>query len=304
MEVSNAAEARFRDPAFGSRGIVSLLVAEVQDCEILMLDVDGHVATWNAGAQRFKGYEAEEIIGSHLSVFYPAQAIAAGTPERLLAAARGEGRTQEEGWQVRKDGTRFWASVVITALYDDMGELRGYGKVTRDLTERQVAEERFRAAFTHAPIGISISDLQNGRDGRFIEVNPALARMLGYETDELTGTMVTAVTDQEDREAPTHLLQQLLAGNAVSVEMRLIGRDGRELWALVSSTPLPEPPGQAPRAAIFQILDISERKRLERELRHLADHDALPGLFNRQRFESELERVVAEANRYAVPRRC
>jgi diguanylate cyclase (GGDEF)-like protein/PAS domain S-box-containing protein len=301
MEVSPAPGAQLRDPAFSSRGIASLLVAEVHDCEILMLDVDGHVATWNAGAQRFKGYEAEEIIGSHVSIFYPPEAIAAGAPERLLATARSQGRAQEEGWQVRKDGTRFWASIVITALCDEIDELRGYGNVTRDLTERQVAEERFRAAFTHAPIGISISDLRNGRNGRFIEVNPALAQMLGYEADELIGKTVITVTQEEQREAPAHLLHELLAGNSVSVEMQLTHRDGHELWALVSSTPLPEPPGQPPRAAISQILDISERKRLERQLRHLADHDALTGLANRHRFESELERVVAEADRHDRP---
>ncbi|MGA9859598.1 MAG: diguanylate cyclase [Solirubrobacteraceae bacterium] len=301
MEVTDAVDAPLRDTAFSSRGIVSLLVAEVQDCAIVMLDVDGHVATWNAGAQRFKGYQADEIIGTHFSVFYPPEVVAAGTPERLLAGARTTGRAQEEGWQVRQDGTRFWASVVITALHDDKGALCGYGKVSRDLTERQVAEERFRAAFTHAPIGISISDLRHGRDGRFIEANPALAEMLGYATDELIGTLVTSVTSQEDRDGPVQLLEQLLAGNSVTVEMGLIHRDGHQLWTLVSSTPLPEPPGVAPRAAITQILDISERKRLERHLRHLADHDAATGLLNRHRFDAELDRVVAEANRYGRP---
>ncbi|MBV9818469.1 MAG: PAS domain-containing protein, partial [Solirubrobacterales bacterium] len=89
--------------------LIGLLVAEVQDYAILMLDVDGHVATWNAGAQRFKGYEADEIIGRHFSAFYPPEDIAAGKPQRLLAAARTDGRTEEEGWRMRKDGTRFWA---------------------------------------------------------------------------------------------------------------------------------------------------------------------------------------------------
>jgi diguanylate cyclase (GGDEF)-like protein/PAS domain S-box-containing protein len=295
--VSNAAEPQLGTPAFDAREIASVLVAEVQDYAILMLDVDGQVATWNAGARRIKGYEADEIIGSHFSVFHPAEAITAGTPGRLLLAAREAGRAEDEGWRVRRDGSRFWAGVVITALYDEAGEVRGYGKVTRDLTERHIAEERFHAAFTHASIGISISDLRHGREGRFIEVNPALARMLGYTTDELVGAMVITVTHQENRDAPTHLLQQLLEGNSVSVEMELIHRDGHEVWALVSSTPLPEPPGQAPRAAISQILDISERKRFESQLRHLADHDALTGLFNRHRFESELDAAIAGTDR-------
>jgi diguanylate cyclase (GGDEF)-like protein/PAS domain S-box-containing protein len=285
--------------------MTSLLVAEVQDYAILMLDLDGRVATWNAGARRFKGYEAEEIIGRHFSVFYPAQAIADGTPEKLLATARSEGRVEQEGWRVRKDGSLFWASVVITALHDERGELRGYGKVTRDLTERhavemarRAAEERFRAAFTHAPVGIAITGLEGAAYGRLVEANPALTRMLGYGPDELTGRTLTSITFAEDRDATVRALQELSVGSAISVELRLAHRDGREVWVLLSSTPLPDPAHTALRCAITQILDISERKRFESHLRHLADHDALTGLLNRHRFESELARVTAEVRRY------
>lgn len=291
--VSSAGEQQV-DPGFRAREIASVLVAEVQDYAILMLDANGRVASWNPGAGRIMGYHAHEIIGCEFSVFHPPEARAAGHADRLMASARTTGRVEEAGWRVRKDGRRFWANVVITALLDETGEIRGYGHVTRDLTERHVAEERFRAAFLHAPIGISISDLQHGREGRFIEVNSALARMLGYEVHELVGAMVLTVTHQEDREAPTHLLRQLLAGNSVSVEMQLIHREGHEIWTLVSSTPLPEPPGHAPRAAISQILDISERKRFESKLRYLADHDTLTGLFNRHRFGVELDGVIAD----------
>ncbi|HET9126291.1 MAG TPA: PAS domain-containing protein, partial [Solirubrobacteraceae bacterium] len=98
--------------------LTALLVAEVQDYAIVLLDLEGRVTTWNAGARRFKGYEAEEIIGRHFSVFYPGQAIADGTPELLLETARSEGRVEQEGWRVRRDGSLFWASVVITALRD------------------------------------------------------------------------------------------------------------------------------------------------------------------------------------------
>ncbi|MER7499265.1 PAS domain-containing sensor histidine kinase [Nonomuraea pusilla] len=123
-----------RDPAPAD---LRLLVQSVVDYSIFMLDPGGHVVSWNAGAERAKGYAAEEIIGRHFSVFYPPGDVAAGVPERLLAAAVADGRVAAEGWRVRKDGTRFWASVVITALYDETGELRGFGKVTRDLTERR-----------------------------------------------------------------------------------------------------------------------------------------------------------------------
>ncbi|MBE1593779.1 PAS domain S-box protein [Nonomuraea angiospora] len=116
---------------------MELLVQSIRDYAIFMLDPRGRIVSWNAGAQHIKGYTAEEIIGSHFSVFYPHEDVAAGKPFRGLEAAAADGRWEEEGWRVRKDGTRFWASVVITALRDGRGELRGFGKVTRDLTERR-----------------------------------------------------------------------------------------------------------------------------------------------------------------------
>ncbi|HET9125467.1 MAG TPA: EAL domain-containing protein, partial [Solirubrobacteraceae bacterium] len=233
------------------------------------------------------------------------QAIADGTPELLLETARSEGRVEQEGWRVRRDGSLFWASVVITALRDEHGELRGYGKVTRDLTERhavemarRAAEERFRAAFTHAPVGIAITGLEGAAYARLVETNPALTRMLGYGPDELTGMTLTSITFGEDRDATVRALQELSVGGSISVELRLAHRDGHEVWVLLSSTPLPDPAHTTLRCAITQILDISERKRFESHLRHLADHDALTGLLNRHRFESELQRVTAEVQRY------
>ncbi len=118
-----------------------LIVEQVQDYAIFMLDPDGHVASWNAGAERIKGYTAKEIIGEHFSRFYPPDALAAGKPEQELVAARAGGRVEDENWRVRKDGSLFWANVVITALYGERGELRGFAKVTRDLTERKRAED-------------------------------------------------------------------------------------------------------------------------------------------------------------------
>ena len=113
-----------------------MLIADVQDYAILLLDAGGHVATWNAGAQRLKGYRSEEIIGRHFSVFYAPEDVAAAKPERELMIAAAEGRLEDEGWRVRQDGTRFRANVVMTALRDRNGLLRGYGKITRDITER------------------------------------------------------------------------------------------------------------------------------------------------------------------------
>jgi PAS domain S-box-containing protein len=121
-----------------------LLVESVRDYAIFMLDPGGHVVTWNAGAERIKGYKAHEIIGQHFSKFYPAEVAARGWPDEELRRAAKLGRFEDEGWRIRKDGTQFWANVVITALRDSTGELRGFAKVTRDLTERREAEERAR----------------------------------------------------------------------------------------------------------------------------------------------------------------
>ena len=119
-----------------------LLVDTVRDYAIFALDPEGRVLTWNNGAERIKGYTASEIIGRHFSVFYPADLIASGHPAMELEIAAREGRFEEEGWRVRKDGTQFWANVVITALHQADGEPIGFAKVTRDLTERRAAQER------------------------------------------------------------------------------------------------------------------------------------------------------------------
>lgn len=119
-----------------------LLVDSVQDYAILMLDPEGRVATWNAGARRLKGYEAEEILGRYFSCFYPDEDRSQRRPDRLLEIAAETGRVEDEGWRVRKDGSQFWANVVITALRDRDGRLRGFVKVTRDFTERKRTEDQ------------------------------------------------------------------------------------------------------------------------------------------------------------------
>src|SRR2546423_1335468 len=122
--------------------IYQTMIEAVRDYAIFLLDPAGYIATWNAGAERLKGYSADEIIGQHFSVFYPKEAREIGHPQRELEIAAAEGRFEEEGWRIRKDGTAFWANVVITAVRDDSGELIGFAKVTRDLTERRNAEVR------------------------------------------------------------------------------------------------------------------------------------------------------------------
>src|SRR6185503_18833773 len=119
-----------------------LLVGNVKDYAIFMLDPQGYIESWNAGAENIKGYKANEIIGKHFSIFYPEEDLKWDKPAYELKVAAEVGRFEDEGWRLRKDGTRLWANVIITALRDKEGTLRGYGKVTRDLTERKQAEEQ------------------------------------------------------------------------------------------------------------------------------------------------------------------
>src|SRR5438132_6957685 len=121
-----------------------LLVEGVRDYAIFILDPQGLVVTWNIGAERLKGYTAEEIIGQHFSIFYQPEDAQSGKPARELELALASGKFEDEGWRVRKDGSRFWANVLITALRDENGILRGFSKVTRDMTERKEAEEKLR----------------------------------------------------------------------------------------------------------------------------------------------------------------
>ena len=125
----------------GSDGHYRLLVESVTDYSIITLDPDGYVTTWNKGAERIKGYRADEIIGRHFSCFYPQEKIEAHFPEQELKITAAEGRFEDESWQLRKDGSLFWANVVITALRDQEGNLIGFGRLTRDLTDRRRTEE-------------------------------------------------------------------------------------------------------------------------------------------------------------------
>jgi len=119
-----------------------LFVSGLQDYAMLMLDKDGHIISWNAGAERIKGYRSEEVLGQHFSRFYTPEDLERGKPDLALRIATEQGRFEEEGWRLRRDGSRFWASVVITAVHDEQGQLRGFGKVTKDVTARKIIEEK------------------------------------------------------------------------------------------------------------------------------------------------------------------
>ena len=227
----------------GDRAL-QLVVDSIRDYAIFRLDPGGHIASWNLGAQLIKGYSAEEIVGSSLSRFYTEDDRAAGRPERLLERARTEGHVEDEGWRVRKDGTRFWADVIITAIRSETGELVGYAKVTRDLSERRRAEEvrlgesaRFRA-IVDSTRDYAIFALDTG--GHVATWNPGAQRIKGYDADEIIGQHFSRFYPAEriaEGVCEMELATALRDGRFEDEGWRL-RKDGTELWANVVITPL------------------------------------------------------------------
>ena len=178
-----------------SEELFDLQIEKIKDYAIFTLDAGGIVLNWNLGAERLIGYRAEEIIGEHFSRIYPEAERAAELARQTLREAETAGQATREGWRIRKDGSRFWADVIITALHDEDGNLRGFSKVVRDITKRKQieenlrrSEEKFLGIFEKAPFGI----FQTAPDDRLTRVNPTFARMFGYQSPEL---MVESVTD-------------------------------------------------------------------------------------------------------------
>jgi diguanylate cyclase (GGDEF)-like protein/PAS domain S-box-containing protein len=293
----------------GGEGLLGLLVAEVADYAIFILDPEGNVATWNVGAERLKGYRAEEIIGRQFSVFYPADDVADGKPQRELLIAGADGRLEDEGWRVRKDGTRFWANVVITRLRDADGTLRGYGKITRDLTERRThelelraSEERFRHAFYDAPVGLAITAATPPDAlGRFLDANEVLCELLGHDRGRLLQMTAQSLTHHDDLDCDASATAELLSGkiDRHQSERRYIHASGAVIDTAVGIS-LIRDAAERPVQFITQIEDVSVRKRYEKQLQHRAHHDPLTGLYNRKRFGEALDAQVARVRRYAA----
>ena len=226
-----------------------LLVESVDDYAIFALDPDGYILSWNPGAQRFKGYTADEIIGKHFSIFYPRERIEEGFPDFELKEAALVGRFEDEGWRVRKDGSRFWANVVITALHDPSGGLVGFAKVTRDLTERRRAEEALRESEERFRLLV-----QGVRDyaifmldptGHISTWNAGAERIKGYTAEEIIGQHFSIFYTQEDLEdgKPPRELEIATRTGVYEEEGWRVRKDGSHFWANVVITALRKPDG-------------------------------------------------------------
>ena len=266
-----------------SAGLYQLLVESVRDYAIFALDPSGIILSWNAGAKWIKGYTADEVVGRHFSIFYRAEDIAAGKPELELRTATRDGRVEEEGWRLRKDGSQFWASVVVTALRDAHGSLVGYAKVTRDLTERRRAEGQLRASEERLRVLIqSVRDygiFMLDPDGRVASWNEGARRIKGYEAEEIIGRHFSTFYPPAARASgfPDHELKVARAVGRFEDEGWRVRKDGTQFWANVVITALFRDDGSLLGYAKVT-RDLTERRAAQQreveDARRLADAEA------------------------------
>lgn len=269
------------------------VVESITDYAIFILDASGRVTTWNTGARRIKGYLAEEVIGQHFSMFYTAEDVARGRPQALIAAALAEGRVEDEGWRVRKDGARFWADVVITPLRDAEGQLQGFVKVTRDLTSRKQAEAKLRAseeslAATLYSIGDGV--IATDEDARITRINPVAERLTGWSERDAVGRPVDEVfriVNEDTRATVANPVHRVLAEGVIvglANHTSLIAQDGTERPIADSGAPIRDERGET-KGAVLVFRDVSEERSAQEALR--------------QR-EEEVRLMIASIRDYAI----
>ncbi|HEX2078211.1 MAG TPA: PAS domain-containing sensor histidine kinase [Longimicrobium sp.] len=273
-----------------SVGLYQLLVESVQDYAIFILDPTGQVMSWNPGAQRIKGYTADEIIGRHFSVFYPPEDVAAGKTARKLEVAAREGRVEDEGWRLRKDGTRFWANVVITALRDESGALVGFAKVTRDLTQRRENEERLRTSEERFRLLVqSVQDyaiFMLDPQGRISSWNEGAQRIKQYTAAEIMGRHFSIFYPPEDVAAGKTEWELEVARREGHVEDEgwRVRKDGTRFWANVVITALRNPHGEL--IGFTKVTrDLTERREAEARALESARRAAAAEAANRAKSE-------------------
>ncbi|KQY13957.1 PAS domain-containing sensor histidine kinase [Rhizobium sp. Root482] len=270
----------------GIEGRYRLLVDAIIDYAIFMLDPDGTVSSWNSGAQRSKGYSREEILGEHFSRFYLPEDRAAGLPERALATAASEGRFESEGWRIRKDGSHFWAHVIIDAIRDPSGQLLGYAKITRDLSERKLAqadlqrsEEQFRL-LVQSVTDYAIYMLDP--EGTVASWNLGAQRIKGYRPEEIIGQHFSTFYIDEDRlsHMPKQALEMAAKEGRFEKEGWRVRKDGTRFWANVIIDAIRDHDGTLLGFAKIT-RDITEKREAQRALEQTRQE-----LFQAQKMEA------------------
>jgi len=282
----DAAMSRAKPAAQTDDSRYRLLVDAITDYAIYMLDPEGYVTTWNPGAERFKGYKAEEIIGQHFSRFYTDEERAQGGPELALSAAAAEGRFEREGWRVRKDGTLFWAHVIIDAIRTPSGELAGFAKITRDLTERRDAEDALRQSEQQFRLLVEgVTDYAIyllDSTGRVSSWNAGAQRIKGYGAQEIIGEHFSRFYTEEDRRSglPQRGLEIAAREGRFELEGWRVRKDGSPFWAHVIIDAIRNDQGEVVGFAKVT-RDITERQAANRAL-----DEAREALFQAQKMEA------------------
>ena len=264
-------EANKQNGSLTEDGRYRLLVEAVTDYAIYMLDPNGIVASWNPGAQRFKGYQPDEIIGQHFSRFYTDEDRKTGLPARALETARRTGKFENEGWRVRKDGTQFWAAVVIDPIRSPTGEVIGYAKITRDLTERKQAEQMLKVSEEQFRLLVQgVTDYaiyMLDPEGNITNWNLGAQRIKGYTPEEIIGKHFSQFYTDEDRSngEPRRTLETAKRDGKFEKEAWRVRKDGSRFWAHVVIDPLRDETGALIGFAKIT-RDITERREVQLKL--------------------------------------
>ena len=263
-----------------------ILVEAITDYAVYLLDPQGNVASWNPGAQRFKGYQASEIIGKNFSIFYGPEDQAAGLPQKALATAAKEGKFETEGWRVRKDGSRFWTHVVMDPIRGSAGRILGYAKITRDLTERKQAENALKLSEQQFKILVDgVSDYaiyMLDAKGFVASWNSGAQKIKGYRPDEIIGKHFSHFYTVEDQEkgVPQHALNTAATEGRFEKEGWRVRKDGTQFWASIVIDAIKDNAGTLLGFAKIT-RDISEKKKAEQALEETRD-----ALFQAQKLEA------------------
>jgi diguanylate cyclase (GGDEF)-like protein/PAS domain S-box-containing protein len=280
--------------AAGER-LFRILVEGVTDYAIYLLNPDGTVANWNAGARRAKGYTAEEIVGRHFACFHTESERAAGKPQKALETALAEGRFEGEGWRLRKDGSRFWAHVVIDSIRDDAGKLIGFAKITRDITSQKA--DRIRIQETGRRLDLALSNMTQGlclfdQGHQLVLFNTRVAEIFGLPESRFTTGMsfeqfLATIAGSEEQ---ARAMRERHGALAERVEPGMVTEEFGEGRIIAFSH---RPIGDGSWVTTCE--DVTERRRSEAKIAHMARHDALTGLPNRVAFNDHLDAAIASA---------
>jgi PAS domain S-box-containing protein len=263
-----------------------LLVEAVTDYAIYMLDPDGRVSSWSSGAQRLKGYAADEILGQHFSRFYTPADREAGLPEHALGEAARVGRYESEGWRLHRDGSSFWAHVVIDAIRDVSGALLGFAKITRDRTEQHETEQALRRSEQHFRLLVNgVTDYalyMLDPEGNVTSWNPGAERIKGYCPEEIIGRRFDCFYGEDDRQTgiPQRSLDTALAEGRYEEERQQMRKDGSRFWANIVIDPVFDESGKLLGFAKIT-RDITDKRRAQEELERARDE-----LIQSQKMES------------------